>query len=165
MPWKTFNQTCIVFCCFSLRDDKKCKATVMFALYLVMKLFSRSALIATVAAAGLFAVAAPASACMFSKSSASQGGTSFDGPAGLLDNAPDGKTLGITLGGFGILASLLSGGVVFYRKQRLARLAEQESAIATEFELSEPVAEDVVVFAEPEVQAEADAEQEVVLTR
>jgi hypothetical protein len=165
MPWKTFNQTCIVFCCFSLRDDKKCKATVMFALYLVMKLFSRSALIATVAAAGLFAVAAPASACMFSKSSASQGGTSFDGPAGLLDNAPDGKTLGITLGGFGILASLLSGGVVFYRKQRLARLVEQESAIATEFELSDPVAEDVVVFAEPEVQAEADAEQEVVLTR
>jgi Na+/glutamate symporter len=126
-----------------------------------MKLFSRSALVAAVAAAGLFAAAAPASACALSKSFMAGEGSSFDGPSGLLDNAPDGKTLGITLGGFGIVASLLTGGVVFYRKQRLARLAEQESAIATEFELTETTVEEVVTIAE----ANAEAEKEVALTR
>ncbi|MEM6840399.1 MAG: hypothetical protein AAF609_26655 [Cyanobacteria bacterium P01_C01_bin.120] len=80
----------------------------------------------------------------------------MDGPSGLLDNAPDSTTLGITLGGFGIVASLLTGGVVLYRKQRLARLAEQQSAIATEFELTETLADDVPL---------AEAEKEVVLTR
>jgi len=134
-------------------------SVVMFAPYLIMKLLSRSALVATVAAAGLFAATGPSSACIFSKSSATQGGTSLDGPAGLLDNAPDSNTLGITLGSFGIVASLLTGGVVLYRKQRLARLAEQQSAIATEFELTETLADDVVPFAEAEV------EKEVVLTR
>ena len=140
-------------------------SVVMFALYLVMKQLSRSALIATVAAAGLFAATGPSSACMFSKSSAAQGGTSLDGPSGLLDNAPDSNTLGITLGGFGLVASLLTGGVVLYRKQRLARLAEQELAIATEFELTETVADDVVTSAEAEAEVEATAENEVVLTR
>ncbi len=133
----------------------------MFALNLVMKLLSRSALVATVAAAGLFAATAPASACMFSKTSAASGGTSFDGPAGLIDNAPDGKTLGITLGGFGIVATLLTGGVVFYRKQRLARLAAQESAIATEFELTETVIAETVAATE----ADAETEQAAILTR
>lgn len=132
----------------------------MFAPYLIMKLLSRSALIATVAAAGLFAATGPSSACIFSKSSATQGGTSFDGSPGLLDNAPDSNTLDIiTLGGFGIVASLLTGGIVLYRKQRLARLAEQEAAIATEFELSETLADATVTSAEAEV------EKEVVLTR
>ena len=132
-----------------------------------MKLLSRSALVATVAAAGLFAATAPSSACMFSKTSAAQGGSSFDGPSGLIDNAPDGKTLGITLGGFGIVATLLTGGVMFYRKQRLVRLAEQESAIATEFDLTAPVAEVAVATAESEsaTDLEVAADSEVALTR
>lgn len=137
-------------------------SVVIFAPYLIMKLI-RSALIATVAAVGLFAATGPSSACIFSKSSATQDGTAFDGSPSLLDNAPDGKTLGITLGGFGIVASLLSGGVVLYRRQRLARLAGQESAIASEFELTETLANDVVTSAEAE--AKAKAEKEVVLTR
>jgi hypothetical protein len=122
-----------------------------------MKLLSHSALIATVAVASLVAATSPSSACIFSKSSATQGGTSFDGSPGLLDNAPDSKTLG----GFGIVASLLTGGVVLYRKQRLARLAEQKAAIATEFELTEKLADDGVTSAE----AEVEAEKEVALTR
>ena len=134
---------------------------VMFALYLIMKLLSRSALIATVAAAGLFAATSPSSACIFSKSSAIQGGTSLDGSPGLLDNAPDSNILGITLGGFGIVASLLTGGTVLYRKQRLARLAGQEAAIATEFELSETLADATVTSASAEVKTE----KAVVLTR
>ena len=85
----------------------------------------------------------------------------MDSPSGLLDNAPDSNTLGITLGGFGVVASLLTGGVMLYRKQRLARLAEQQAAIATEFELTKPIADGVVTFAE----AEVEAEKEVVLTR
>lgn len=129
-------------------------SVVKFPPNLIMKLLSRSALIATVAAASLFAATGPSSACIFSKSSATQGGTSFDGSSGLLNSAPDSKILG----GFGIVVSLLSGGVVLYRKQRLARLAEQESAIATEFELTETLAEGGITF------AEAEAEKEVVLT-
>ena len=81
----------------------------------------------------------------------------------MLDNAPDSNTLGITLGGFGIVASLLTGGIVLYRKQRLARLAEQEAAIATEFELTETLADDVVTAARAE--AAVEAEKEVILTR
>ncbi len=126
-----------------------------------MKLLSRSTLVATVAAAGLCAAAMPTSACMFSKSSAAQGGSAFDGPSDLMDNAPDSKSLGVTLGGFGIVASMLTGGLMFYRKQRFARLAEQEAAIATEFELTEPVAEAVVTSSEPVT----DTEKEVALTR
>jgi hypothetical protein len=133
----------------------------MFALNLVMKLLSRSALIATAAAAGFVAAAVPASACGFAKGSSAAGASGFDGPAGLIDNVPDGKTLGLTLGGFGIVASLLTGGVMFYRKQRLVRLAEQESAIATEFEITETVAEEPVAAAE----ALAETEKDVVLTR
>jgi Na+/glutamate symporter len=126
-----------------------------------MKLLSRSSLVATVAAAGLLASTVPASACMFSKSSASAGGTSFDGPAGLLDKAPDSKTLGIALGSFGIVASLLTGGMVFYRKRRLARLAEQAAAVETEFNLSETVVDETAVPAT----TEAEADQALVLTR
>lgn len=100
----------------------------------------------------------PSSACILSKSSPAQVGTSFDGSSGLLDNGPNSNSLGITLGGFGIVASLLTGGVMFYRKQRLARLAEQESAIASEFELTE-------TLAEAEAEIEVEAEKEVVLTR
>ncbi len=53
--------------------------------------------------------------------------------------------------------------MVLYRKQRLARLAEQASAIATEFELTETLANDVVTSAEAKV--EVETEKEVVLTR
>lgn len=128
---------------------------VMFAIYLIMKLLSRSALIATVAAASVFAATSPSSACIFSKTSSAQGSTSLDGLSSLLDNAPDSNTLG----GLGIVASLLTGGAVLYRKKRLARLAEQQSAIATEFELTETITDDVVTF------ADAKVEKEVVLTR
>jgi hypothetical protein len=124
-----------------------------------MKLLARSALIATVAAASLFAATSPSSACIFSKPSATQDATSFDGSPGLFDNAPDSKTLGI----FGIVASLLTGGVVLYRKRRLARLAEQKSAIATEFELTETLADDVVTAADTDT--DVAVEEEVVLTR
>jgi len=134
----------------------------MFAPDLIMKLLSRSALIATVAAAGLVATMGPSSACIFSKSSATQGGPAVDGSPGLLDNAPDSNTLGITLGGLGLVASLLTGGGVLRRKRRLARLAEQESAIATEFELTETLADEVVTSAET---AEVEAEKEVALAR
>jgi len=140
-------------------------SVVMFAPYLIMKLLSRSALIATVAAAGLFAATSPSSACIFSKSSATQGGTALDGSPGVLDNAPDSNTLGITLGGFGIVASLLTGGIVLYRKQRLARLAAQEAAIATEFELTETLADATVTAAEAEAEVEVEVEKEIVLTR
>jgi Na+/glutamate symporter len=87
----------------------------------------------------------------------------LDGSPSLLDNAPDSNTLGITLGGFGIVASLLTGGIVLYRKQRLARLAEQEAAIATEFELTEAPADATVTAAK--AKAEVEAEKAVVLTR
>ena len=50
---------------------------------------------------------------------------------------------------------------MFYRKQRFSRLAEQEAAIATEFELIEPVAEAMVTSSEPVT----DTEKEVALTR
>jgi hypothetical protein len=59
------------------------------------------------------------------------------------------------------VASLLTGGVVLHRKQRQVRLTDQASAIATEFELTEPFADDVFISTE----AEVEAEKEVVLTR
>jgi len=134
-----------------------------------MKLFSRSALVATVAAAALVSAAVPTSACMFSKSSASAGNTSFDGPSGLLDQTPDSNALGMALGGFGVIATLLTGGVVFYRKQRLARLEEQSAALATEFDLTAtgaPEATETIMEATASADATAaETEQELALTR
>lgn len=127
-----------------------------------MKLFSRSALIAAVAAAGFLTAAVPTSACMFSKFAGSESGASSDGPAGLTAKTLDSNALGFALGGFGVIATLLTGGVMLYRKQRLSHLeALSAEAVETEFDLAEPIVEETLTATADEL----EPEKELVLTR
>lgn len=125
-----------------------------------MKLLSRSALVAAVAAAGLSAAAVPGSAysgCPLSKFNAPQVTTFGDGAGGSGSASPDSNALGAALGGLGLLAVLLTGGTVLVRQRRLAQAAAANAA-ALEAEVNLGTAAETVLLSEP-----AEIETEVAL--
>ena len=116
-----------------------------------MKLLSRSALVAAVAAAGLSAAAVPSSAysgCALSKFNAPQVTASGDGAGGSWSASPDSNALGAALGGLGLLAALLTGGTVLVRQRRLAQAAAANAA-ALEAEVNLGSADESILVGEP----------------
>jgi len=118
-----------------------------------MKLLSRSALVASVAAASLLAAAVPSSAysgCALSKFNAPQATASGDGAGGFWSASPDSSALGAALGGLGMLAALLSGGTVLVRQRRLAQAAAVNAAAPeAEVNLGTAAETEIVLVGEP----------------
>lgn len=134
-----------------------------------MKLLSLSGLVTATAAASLWVAAmAPASVaggCAFSKGGTPEIMSSFDGPAGFLADSPDGKALGSALGGFGAVVALLTGGTVVYRRRRLAQVADANAmAMLAEADLALQTRSESVVV-DSAGSAEAELNEEVVLSR
>ena len=126
-----------------------------------MNLLSRSALVASVAAAGLLVVSTlpgnRALGCPFSKFDSPQVTTSGDSPGGWWASSPDSNALGAALGGLGAIAALLTGGTVLVR-QRLSAAAANEAALDAEADLSLVTETETVLVSEP-----AEIESEVAL--
>lgn len=107
-----------------------------------MQLFSRSALMVSVAAAGLLAAAFPSYVCSGSalaKANAPQVLASGDGIGGFWSTSPDSDGLGFALGSLGIVAALLAGGTAMVRQRLSAQAAaaleaEVNLGMATETE-------------------------------
>ncbi|MGG6241501.1 hypothetical protein ACQ4N7_22985 [Nodosilinea sp. AN01ver1] len=123
-----------------------------------MNLLSRSALVASVAAAGLLAVSAVpgngAMGCPFSKFDAPQTMTCGDLPGGWWASSPDGNVLGATLGGLAAMVALLTGGTVLMRQRWLAQSAAANDAdLDAEADLS-LVTETVLVSEPAEIESE-----------
>lgn len=125
-----------------------------------MKLLSRSALVATVAAAGLLAASGmPDNAvfgCPFSGSKAPSITTSGDTPGGWWTGSPDSNALGAALGGLGAIAALLTGGTVLLRQRWLAQAAAANK-FALEAEANPSLAtetESVLVVEPDEIESE-----------
>ncbi|MGB3311128.1 MAG: hypothetical protein WBG32_17035 [Nodosilinea sp.] len=128
-----------------------------------MNILSRSALVASVAAAGLLAVSVVpgnrALGCPFSKFDAPQATASGDSPGGWWASSPDSNALGAALGGLGAIAALLSGGTVLVRQRWLASVAAaNEAALDAEADLSLATETETVLVSEP-----AEIESEVAL--
>lgn len=127
-----------------------------------MKLLSRSALLASVAAAGLLAAAVPSDAysgCALSSFNAPQAMASGDGAGGLWSASPDSSALGAVLGGLGLLAALLLGGTVLVGQRCLAQTAAANgAALEAEVNLGTAAETEIVLVAEP-----AEIETEVAL--
>lgn len=134
-----------------------------FSLNLAMNLLSRSALVASVATAGLLTVSAVpgngATGCPFSKLDAPQAATFGDSPGGWWASSPDSNALGAALGGLGAIAALLTGGTVLMRQRWLAQsTAANEAALDAEADLSLAAETETVLVSEP-----AEIESEVAL--
>lgn len=128
-----------------------------------MNLLSRSALVASVAAAGLLAVSTlsgnDALGCPFSKLDAPQVTTSGDSPGGWWASSPDSNALGAALGGLGAIAALLTGGTMLMRQRWLAQSAAANAApLDAEADLSLTTETETVLVSEP-----AEIESEVAL--
>lgn len=132
----------------------------VLSLSLAMNLFSRSALVATVAAAGLLAVSAVpgngALGCPFSKFDTPQVTTSGDSPGGWWASSPDSNALGTALGGLAAIAALLTGGVVLMRQRGLTHGAiAHELALETENDLSLGIETETILVSTPnEIESE-----------
>lgn len=134
----------------------------VLSLNLAMNLLSRSALMASVAAAGLLAVSAvPGNGvlgCPFSKFDAPQATTAGDPPGGWWASSPDSNVLGAALGGLGAIAALLTGGTVLMRQRWLASAAANGADLEAEADLSLATETETVLVSEP-----AEIESEVAL--
>ena len=127
-----------------------------------MKLLSRSALVASVAAVGLLTAAVPGSAysgCALSNLGSSGFMTSGDGPGGFWATSPDSNALGVALGGLGAIAALLTGGMLLVRQRWLTQeAAANAAALEAEVDLSMTTETETVLVFEP-----AEIESEVAL--
>lgn len=127
-----------------------------------MKRLSRSALVASVVAAGLLATAGSGSAysgCALSNWGDSGISTSDPGPGGFWAASPDSNALGIALGGLGAIAALLTGGTLLVRQRwRTQEAVAIAAALEAEVDLSLTTETETVLVSEP-----AEIESEVAL--
>ncbi|MEA5447874.1 hypothetical protein VB780_04785 [Leptolyngbya sp. CCNP1308] len=127
-----------------------------------MKLLSRSALVASLLAAGLLATAGPgvaSSGCALSNWGNSGISTLGDGPSGFWAASPDSNALGMALGGLGAIAALLTGGTLLVRQRWLTQAAAANGAVLeAEVDLSMTTETETVLVSEP-----AEIESEVAL--
>ncbi|MBE9157638.1 hypothetical protein IQ265_12495 [Nodosilinea sp. LEGE 06152] len=126
-----------------------------------MNLLSRSALVASVAAAGLLASSAVpgngVTGCLFSKFDAPQVKTSGDSSGEWQAFSPDSNALGAALGGLGAIAALLTVGTVLLHQRWLAAAAA-DATLDMEADLSLGTETETVLVFEP-----AEIESEVAL--
>lgn len=124
-----------------------------------MKLLSRSALVASVVAAGLLATAGSGSAysgCALSNLGDSGISTLGDGSSGFWATSPDSNALGVALGGLGAIAALLTGGTLLVRQRWLTQAAAANTvALEAEVDLSLTTETETVLVSEPgEIESE-----------